>query len=228
MGVVLLAGVALRLATFSATSPAALPTPRTARSARSASESKPSATASSAAAGLAPDGTFTTLDANTATVAALRGKAMTVAGLRGKPTLLWLLVTSCSSCVASAPAIAKALPSLQADGVQVVSLDLYGALPSTLQGFDQLAAWAAHNAGPAWSSTDWTWGMASEPLSLAYDPSGTPDLYVLIGPRGHLRYQDSLRSAGRVTTSAEFRCCRAPALTAASATVRRQRCRLRG
>ncbi|MHB1509315.1 MAG: hypothetical protein ACYCST_09830 [Acidimicrobiales bacterium] len=94
----------------------------------------------------------------------------------------------CGKC----PAIATALPSLEADGVQVVSLDLYGDLPSTLQGFDQLAAWAAHNAGPAWSSTDWTWGMAFKPLSLAYDPSGTPDLYVLIGPRGHLRYQNSV------------------------------------
>jgi hypothetical protein len=61
-GVVLLAGVALRLATFSApTSPTTLPTPRAARSARSASESKRSATASGPAASLAPNGTFTTL-----------------------------------------------------------------------------------------------------------------------------------------------------------------------
>ncbi len=34
--------------------------------------------------------------------------------------------------------------------------------------------------------------MASESLSLAYDPSGTPDVYVLIGPNGHIRYRNSV------------------------------------
>ncbi len=190
VGIVLLAGLATRLTTFS--SPAPATAQPASHASRSAHASKPSATAARAAASLAPSGTFTTLNANAATVAALRGKDMTVAALRGKPTLLWFLVPGCSSCVASAPAIAKALPSFEADGVHVVSLDLYGDIPPTPQGWGQLAAWAANDAGPAWSSADWTWGMASNTLSLAYDPSGTPDLYFLIGPRGHLRYQNSV------------------------------------
>jgi hypothetical protein len=139
-------------------------------------------TTSRAAASLAPSGTFTTL----------AGKDMTVAALRGKPTLLWFLVAGCSSCVASAPAIAKYLPSLEADGVHVVSLDLYGDLPSTAGGRMDLSAFAANNAGPAWSSPGWTWGMASKALSVAYDPAGNPDVYVLIGPGGHLRYHNSV------------------------------------
>jgi len=190
VGVVSLAGLALRLATFSA--PASITAQPASHATRSARASKTGATAASAAASLAPNGTFTTLNANAATVAALNGKDMTVTALRGKPTLLWFLVAGCSSCVASAPAIANALPSLEADGVHVVSLDLYGDLPPTSQGWGQLAAWAANDAGPAWSSSDWTWGMASETLSLSYDPSGTPDLYFLIGPRGHLRYHNSV------------------------------------
>ena len=33
--------------------------------------------------------------------------------------------------------------------------------------------------------------MASKALSLAYDPSGVPDLYVLIGRGGHVRYMNT-------------------------------------
>lgn len=188
-GAVLLAGIATRLATFSSPAPAtAQPTSHT----TTPRAPRPGGTAAGAAANLAPNGVFTALEGNGTTVAALHGKDMTVAALRDKPTLLWFLVTGCSSCVASAPAIAKNLLRIEADGVHVVALDLYGDLPPTPQGWGQLAAWAANNAGPAWSSSDWTWGMASKALSLAYDPGGTPDLYVVIGPGGHLRYQNSV------------------------------------
>jgi len=171
-GAVLLAGIALRFATYSAAPP---PTSRTASSVQASKASR-------TAANLAPNGMFTTL----------AGKDMTVAALRGKPTLLWFLVAGCSSCAASAPAIAKYLPGLEADGVHVVSLDLYGDLPSTPAGRMDLSAFAANNAGPAWSSPGWTWGEASKALSVAYDPAGNPDVYVLIGPGGHLRYRNSI------------------------------------
>ena len=188
--VALLAGFAVRLATFGTPGSAAVRP--TARTTSSSGASKAAGNSASAATSLAPNGVFTTLDAGAAVVAKLRGKDMTVTVLRGKPVLLWFLVTSCSTCAASAPVIAKALPSLEADGVHVVGLDLYGDIRPTSQGWGQLAAWAANNAGPAWSSSEWTWGMASKALSLAYDPSGNPDVYFLIGPRGHLRYQDSV------------------------------------
>ncbi|MDA8074611.1 MAG: hypothetical protein M0Z40_05145 [Actinomycetota bacterium] len=34
--------------------------------------------------------------------------------------------------------------------------------------------------------------MASKTLSLAYDPAGIPDTYVLVGPGGHIRYRNSI------------------------------------
>ena len=188
--VALLAGFVVRLATFGTPSSAVVRP--AARTRSSSGASKAAGSSAGAATSLAPNGVFTTLDANAAYVAKLRGKDMSVSALRGKPVLLWFLVTSCSTCAASAPAIAKAMPSLEADGVHVVGLDLYGDIPPTQQGWGQLAAWAANNAGPAWSSAQWTWGMASKALSLAYDPSATPDVYFLIGPRGHLRYQNSV------------------------------------
>ena len=190
LSVALLAGFVVRLATFGTPSSAVVRP--AARTRSSSGASKAAGSSAGAATSLAPNGVFTTLDANAAYVAKLRGKDMSVSALRGKPVLLWFLVTSCSTCAASAPAIAKALPSLEADGVHVVGLDLYGDIPPTPQGWGQLAAWAANNAGPAWSSAQWTWGMASKALSLAYDPSGNPDVYFLIGPRGHLRYQNSV------------------------------------
>lgn len=55
-----------------------------------------------------------------------------------------------------------------------------------------LSAFAANNAGPAWSDPGWTWGETSKDLSVAYDPAGNPDVYVLIGPGGHLRYHNSV------------------------------------
>ena len=190
LSVAVVAGVVVRLATIG--SPSSSVVRPAARTTSSSSAPKAPGSSTDSATSLAPNGVFTTLDANAAAVAKLRGKEMTITALRGKPVLLWFLVTSCSTCAASAPVIAKALPSLEADGVHVVGLDLYGDIPPTPQGWGQLAAWAANNAGPAWSSAQWTWGMASKALSLAYDPSGNPDVYFLIGPRGHLRYQDSV------------------------------------
>ena len=190
LSVAVVAGFVVRLATIG--TPGSSVVRPASRTTSSAGASKAARSSTGATTNLAPNGVFTTLDANAAAVTKLRGRDRTITALRGKPVLLWFLVTSCSTCAASAPVIAKALPSLEADGVHVVGLDLYGDIPPTQQGWGQLAAWAANNAGPAWSSADWTWGMASKALSLAYDPSGNPDVYFLIGSRGHLRYQNSV------------------------------------
>ncbi len=34
--------------------------------------------------------------------------------------------------------------------------------------------------------------MASEPLTAAFDPSGTPDAYVLLDAAGHVTYHNSV------------------------------------
>lgn len=142
------------------------------------SASQPTATGS----GMAPNGTFTTPSGATATIASLRGK----------PTVVWFVAAGCASCAASIPAVAQHLGQLSSDGVQVVTLGLYGAFLAGKEGVAQLLSFGQAAAGTTVTRPGWTWGMASEALSEAYDPSGTPDVYALIGPDGRIRYQNSV------------------------------------
>jgi hypothetical protein len=143
------------------------------------SASQPTATGS---APMAPNGTFTTPS----------GAIATIASLRGKPTMVWFVAAGCASCAASIPAVAQRLAQLSSDGVQVVTLGLYGDFSSGKQGVAQLLSFGRAAAGTTITRPGWTWGMASAALSVAYDPSGTPDVYALIGPDGRIRYQNSV------------------------------------
>jgi len=147
---------------------------------------------------MAPNGTFTTPS----------GTSTTIASLRGKPTMVWFVAGGCASCAASIPAVAQQLGQLSSDGVQVVTLGLYGSFATGQHGAAQVLSFGYAAAGTNVKRPGWTWGMASEALSAAYDPSGTPDVYALIGPGGHLRYRNSvpvstmpqlLAAAGRLT-----------------------------
>lgn len=129
----------------------------------------------------APNGTFTTPFGTTATIASLRGE----------PTMVWLVAGGCASCAASIPAVASNLGRITGDGVQILTLGLYGAFPPGHPGVTQLLSFG-RAAGGTTNAPGWHWGMASEALSMAYDPSGTPDQYVLIGPGGHIRYRNSI------------------------------------
>lgn len=73
----------------------------------------------------------------------------------------------------------------------MLTLGLYGDFPRGRAGVAQLLSFASSAAGGSVERPDWLWGMASKSLSLAYDPSGTPDVYTLIGPRGHIRFHNS-------------------------------------
>ena len=136
---------------------------------------------SSAPAELAPNGTYT----------APSGSTATIASLRGKPTMVWFVVGGCASCAASIPAVASHLGQLTRSGLRVLTLGLYGDFPAGRAGIAQLLSFGSSAAGGSVERPDWLWGMASASLSLAYDPSGTPDVYTLIGPRGHIRYRNS-------------------------------------
>ncbi len=131
----------------------------------------------------APNGSFTTPS----------GSTETIASLRGKPTMVWFVAGGCASCEASIPAVAAHLDQLRRDGLRVLTLGLFGAFsagkPGAVQvvGFGRVAVVGAKVERPGWQ-----WGMASKSLSLAYDPSGTPDLYVLIGSTGRIRYRNSV------------------------------------
>jgi len=130
---------------------------------------------------LAPDGTFLTA----------RGTE-TVAALRGRPAMIWFVAGGCASCEASIPVVADHLGALTATGLQVVTLGLYGDFPSGRQGIADLLAFGHWAAGGDVLRPGWTWGLASRDLSLAYDPTGIPDLYVIVGPHGHIRYRNSV------------------------------------
>ncbi|MDA8314175.1 MAG: redoxin domain-containing protein [Actinomycetota bacterium] len=131
----------------------------------------------------APNGTFTTPAGTTATIASLRGK----------PTMVWFVAGGCASCAASIPAVASHFHQLRAAGLRVLTLGLYGDFAAGSKGVAQLLTFGREAAfNEPITRAGWEWGMASKSLSLAYDPAGIPDLYVLIGPTGHVRYRNSV------------------------------------
>lgn len=136
-----------------------------------------------AVGGTTPVGPFTTTSDRTASLASYVG---------GHPTMVWFVVAGCASCAVSIPAVAQHLHQLASDHVHVVVLDLYGDLGSGRTATTDLAAFGGAAAGAQYASPTWTWGLASESLSYAYDPSGTPDEYFLIGSNGHIAYQNSV------------------------------------
>ena len=132
---------------------------------------------------LAPNGTYTTPS----------GRTATIASLRGRPTMVWFVAAGCASCAASIPAVASHLDQLTGAGFRVLTLGLYGDFSSGKTGVAQLLSFGrSATFGASIERPGWEWGMASKSLSLAYDPSGIPDLYVLIGPTGRIRYHNSV------------------------------------
>ena len=138
---------------------------------------------SAAAAAAVPGGAFTLLD----------GKQATLASLRGRPALVWFVAAGCASCGASIPAVARHLGAFTAARTRILVLGLYGAFGlGGGNGAAQLASFGKTYAGRAFASPAWTWGLASEQLTAAFDPSGTPDAYFLLDAAGHVTYQNSV------------------------------------
>jgi hypothetical protein len=112
--------------------------------------------------------------------------------LRGQPVLVWFVADGCASCAASIPLVAEHLDAFARSGTRVLALGLYGAFGDGRQASAALAGFAQAAAGPAFTDPAWTWGLASEQLTAAYDPDGTPDNYYLLDPSGRVTYQDSV------------------------------------
>ncbi len=149
----------------------------------SSSASASTSTRTSTVGTPAPNGAFTTP----------AGTIATIASLRGKPTMVWFVAGGCASCAASIPAVAAHFGQLRAARLRFVTLGLYGDFAAGKEGVAQLLTFGREAAfGKPITRPGWEWGMASKPLSLAYDPAGIPDLYVLIGPTGHIRYRNSV------------------------------------
>lgn len=138
-----------------------------------------SASAQPASAGQrAPEGTFTTVSGQTASVASLRGH----------PALLWFVSTWCSSCQAGTQAMAQNVATLAADGVRVVQIENYADLG---QSGPPMGTFAKTLAGSAFTNPDWTFGEASSSLTHTYNPKAYTDLYYLINAEGKLTYVNS-------------------------------------
>lgn len=126
------------------------------------------------------------------TLVSVGGRTLSLGDFHGKTTMLWFIVAGCASCVSSVPAVAGHMRTLQSLGIRVVSVDLYGDLPQTAQGraefFDFMSSVSKLNN----PNSSWIWGLASKSLSYRLDPKGIPDLYYLIGPHGHIRYENTV------------------------------------
>jgi len=130
----------------------------------------------------APNGSFTVPG----------GPSMTIASLRGTPTMVWFVAGGCASCAASIPAVAQHFTQLHADGVKVVTLGLAGDFSPGAPGASQVVSFGTAAASGKVQRPGWIWGVASKALSLAYDPTGQPDVYAVIGKGGHIRYTNSV------------------------------------
>jgi len=122
----------------------------------------------------------------------LQGAAQTLGALEGRPLLVWFVAGGCASCAVSIPVVARHLAQLRADGVQILTLGLPEWFPSGRAGLTQLQAFGRAAAGEPIPQPGWTWGMPSTALVRAFDPSGTPDVYDLLGPHGRILYQNSV------------------------------------
>jgi hypothetical protein len=151
---------------------------------RAPAPAAPAAAGHRAAAPARPpgDGSLTLLDR----------RRVSLASLPGGPVLVWFVAGGCASCAASIPAVAAHLGAFTKAGTRVVVLGMYGAFGQDRQGTAELASFAKAAAGKAFASPAWTWGVASEQLTAAFDPSGTPDAYALLDTAGHVTYRNSV------------------------------------
>jgi hypothetical protein len=130
----------------------------------------------------AASGGFTLLDHRQARLAALRGR----------PVLVWFVAGGCASCAASIPAVAGHLDAFSRARTRIVVLGMYGAFGHGNGRAAALASFGKAAVGKAFTSPAWTWGLASEQLTAAFDPSGTPDAYYLLDGAGRVIYQNSV------------------------------------
>jgi hypothetical protein len=119
------------------------------------------------------------------------GSQATLASLRGHPAMVWFVAAGCQSCQVSIPVVAEHLAAFTRSGTRILVLGLYGAFDEGATGAGQLASFGKAAAAQASTSPVWTWGLASEQLTAALDPSGTPDAYFLLDAAGHVTYQNS-------------------------------------
>jgi len=129
----------------------------------------------------ASEGEFTLLDGRNATLATFRGQ---------QAALVWFVADGCASCYASIPAVARHFETFTKAGTRILVLGLPEVFGQSKAGLRDLARFGRGAAGSAFDSSAWTWGVASYPLTVALDPDGVPDAYVLLDRAGRAAYRD--------------------------------------
>jgi len=145
------------------------------RSTPGAGTSSPAGGVAPAVGARAPGGTFTTVS----------GTARTISSLRGRPAMVWFVASWCPSCQAGTQALASKITAFARMGVRVVELEDYADLGQPGPG---IAAFGHRFAGAAYHNPDWTFGVASQALTSAYDPQGFLDIYYLLDSAGRVTY----------------------------------------
>jgi thiol-disulfide isomerase/thioredoxin len=139
----------------------------------------PGTSSSAPAVGVqAPQGVYTSVHGDTASVSSLRGT----------PMLVWFVATWCSSCQAGTQAMAQHIDQFSSHHVRVVELELAGDLG---QPGPTIASFGQQFAGHEYTNSDWSWGVASSQMTATYDPHTYLDIYYLLNAQGKIVYINS-------------------------------------
>ena len=103
------------------------------------------------------------------------------------------VAAGCASCAARIPPSPGYLAAFSRSGTRILVLVWYGAFGRGVWDTCKLASFGRAAAGKAFTCHAWTQGLASERLTAALDPPGTPDAYFLLNAAGHVAYQSRCR-----------------------------------
>ena len=122
----------------------------------------------------------------------IQGKSISLVSYHNKKLMIYLLATWCSSCQASLQTLLSNAPTLQKDGLDVVSLETYGDAGYSGPSMRQfLSSINNTNVLP----NNFTFGNASQALTSSYNPTNAPDIYYLVNPDGVIEAVNSTPSA---------------------------------
>jgi thiol:disulfide interchange protein len=122
----------------------------------------------------------------------LQGQSVSLASYRNKKLMVYLLATWCSSCQASLQTLLSNAPTLQKDGLNIVTLETYGDAGYSGPSMQQFISGITNAKSPP---TNFIFGDASKSLTTSYNPKNTPDIYYLINPKGVIQTVNSTPSA---------------------------------
>lgn len=126
------------------------------------------------------------------TLTLLNGRQVSLVAYFSHPVMVWFVAAGCASCAVSIPAVGSQLSKFEKSGVRILVLGLYGQFGTGRGARTELAGFGKAAAGRSFANGGWTWALASERLTAAYDPAGVPDAYFLLARGGRLVYHNAV------------------------------------